>query len=115
MAHVALDVDPVHAKEHYERVLAQNPDSILAYESQFDSVHAWVNADAIKYGESYLVHEQDEAYTEFFLAKRPARRGRCSGVGLPEKRCRYDPMTVELLPPWPIPRLSAKTPQRFST
>ena len=68
VAHVALDVDPVHAKEHYERVLAQNPDSILAYESLARLCSRLGESEsAIKYGESYLVHEQDDAAKFEFL------------------------------------------------
>ena len=68
VAHVALDVDPVHAKEHYERVLAQNPDSVLAYESLARLCsRLGETRDAIRYGESYLIHEQDDAAKFEFL------------------------------------------------
>ena len=68
IAQVATEVDPVHAREHYERVLSQNPDSVLAYESlarlsaRLDEPRA-----AVEYGQSYLVHETDDAAKFEFL------------------------------------------------
>ena len=68
IANVAADVDPVHAKEHYERVLTQNPDSVLAYESLARLCSRLGESEAaIQYGESYLVHEEDEAAKFDFL------------------------------------------------
>ena len=71
IAQVATEVDPVHAREHYERVLSQNPDSVLATRVGPSFCRLDEPRAAVEYGQSYLVHETDDAAKFSFYFFRP--------------------------------------------